>query len=46
MSTSVKGHDEFARVHGFKPEPPQMQFQLIDAKRGYTFNCPILLTDF
>lgn len=46
MSTSVKGHDEFARTHGFAPEPPQMQLQLLDSKRGYTFNCPILLKDY
>ena len=43
---SVIGYNEMGRSYGFTPEPPQMQFQLLDKKRGYTWNCPIILNDF
>ena len=46
INGSVIGYNEMGRKYGFTPEPPQMQFQLLDAKRGFTFNCPILLNDF
>jgi hypothetical protein len=46
VNGSVIGYNEFGRRCGFPPEPPQMQFQLLDKKRGYTWNCPIFLTDF
>lgn len=46
INGSVIGYNSFARVHGFNPEPPKMQFQLLDKKRGYTLNNPIILTDF
>lgn len=46
INGSVIGYSEYARNYGFFPEPPQMQFQIVDAKRGYTWNTPILLNDF
>jgi len=42
----VIGYNEMGRYYGFTPEPPMMQFQLLDEKRGYTWNCPIILEDF
>ena len=46
INGSVIGYNEMSRAFGFTPEPPQMQFQLLDSKRGYTWNCPIILEDF
>jgi hypothetical protein len=46
VNGSVIGYGEYSRSLGFPPEPPVMQFQLLDKKRGYTSNCPIFLTDF
>ena len=46
INGSMIGYNEMSRSFGFTPEPPQMQFQLLDAKRGYTWNCPIILSDF
>ena len=46
LNGSVIGYNEMGRSFGFTPEPPQMQFQLLDSKRGYTWNCPIILIDF
>lgn len=46
INGSVIGYNEYARSFGFIPEPPQMQFQLLDKRRGYTSNEPIILTDF
>jgi hypothetical protein len=46
INGSVIGYNEMGRSFGFTPEPPQMQFQLLDSRRGYTYNCPIILTDF
>lgn len=46
VNGSVIGYNEMGRAYGFTPEPPQMQFQLLDKKRGYTWNCPIILTDW
>lgn len=40
------GYNSYARAFGFEPEPPKMQFQLLDKKRGFTLNNPILLTDW
>lgn len=46
MGGSVIGYSEFSRAHRFAPEPPQMQFQLLDKRRGFTQNEPIILLDF
>lgn len=46
MGGSVIGYSEFSRLHRFAPEVPKMQFQLLDPKRGYTLNEPIILIDF
>lgn len=46
INGSVIGYNEMGRYLGFTPEPPKMQFQLLDKKRGYTWNCPILLVDW
>jgi hypothetical protein len=46
MGGSVIGYSEFSRIHRFPPEVPKMQFQLLDKKRGYTLNEPIILLDF
>lgn len=46
INGSVIGYNEMGRAFGFTPEPPQMQFQLLDKLRGYTWNCPIILTDW
>lgn len=40
------GYNSYARAFGFEPEPPKMQFQLLDKKRGFTLNNPIILTDW
>jgi hypothetical protein len=46
VNGSVIGYNSYARAFGFEPEPPKMQFQLLDKKRGYTLNNPIILTDW
>lgn len=46
INGSVIGYNERGRAFGFTPELPMQQFQLIDAKRGYTLNNRIILTDF
>lgn len=46
VNGSLIGYNSYARAFGFEPEPPKMQFQLLDKKRGYTLNNPIILTDF
>jgi hypothetical protein len=46
VNSSVIGYNSFARSHGFRPEEPKMQFQLLDKRRGYTMNNPIYLNDF
>lgn len=46
VNGSVIGYNEYAMGYGFKPENPQMQFQLLDKKRGLTMNIPIYLNDF
>ena len=46
VNSSVIGYNSYARAFGFEPEPPKMQFQLLDKKRGYTLNNPIILTDW
>lgn len=46
VNGSLIGYNAYARAFGFEPEPPKMQFQLLDKKRGYTLNNPIILTDW
>lgn len=46
INSSVIGYNAFAMGIGAKPEPPMMQYQLIDSKRGYTINTPIYLIDW
>lgn len=46
VNSSVIGFNHYAMEIGAKPEPPRMQMQLIDSKRGYTLNEPIYLIDF
>ena len=45
VNGSVKGFDAYAYDKGMKYEPPLQQFQLIDAKRGFTVNKKIYLLD-
>ena len=44
MNGSVCGADSYSIRKGFEPEPPMQQLLLIDSKRGFTVNEPILLT--
>jgi hypothetical protein len=46
VNGSLIGYSPYARAFGFEPEPPKMQFQLLDKKRGFTLNNPIILTDW
>jgi len=46
VNGSLIGYSSFSRGHSFEPEPPKMQFQLLDKKRGFTLNNPIYLIDF
>lgn len=46
VNGSLIGYNSYARAFGFEPEPPKMQFQLLDKRRGYTLNNPIILTDW
>lgn len=46
VNGSLIGYNSYARAFGFEPEPPKMQFQLLDKKRGFTLNNPIILTDW
>jgi hypothetical protein len=46
INGSLIGYNSYARAFGFEPEPPKMQFQLLDKKRGFTLNNPIYLIDF
>jgi hypothetical protein len=46
VNGSLIGYNSYTRAFGFEPEPPKMQFQLLDKKRGYTLNNPIILTDW
>jgi hypothetical protein len=46
INGSVIGYNAFAMGIGAKPEPPKMQFQLVDSKRDYTINTPIYLQDW
>lgn len=46
VNGSLIGYNSYARTFGFEPEPPKMQFQLLDKKRGFTLNNPIILTDW
>lgn len=43
MNGSVCGATPYSIRLGFPVEPPQQQFQIIDAKRGFTINAPIVL---
>ena len=46
VNGALIGYNSYARAFGFEPEPPKMQFQLLDKKRGFTLNNPIILTDW
>jgi hypothetical protein len=46
VNGSLIGYNSYARAFGFEPEPPKMQFQLLDKKRGFTLNNPIILDDW
>jgi len=46
VNGSLIGYNSYARAFGFEPEPPKMQFQLLDKRRGFTMNNPIILTDW
>jgi len=46
INGSLIGYNAFAMGHAFEPEDPQMQFQIIDSKRGFTINTPIKLVDW
>lgn len=39
----VNGFDSYALSIGASPEPPSMNFQLLDKQRGLTINAPIIL---
>lgn len=43
INSSVIGPSAFSIGLAFKPEPPKMQLQYIDSKRGFTVNDPIFL---
>lgn len=46
VNGSLIGYNSYARAFGFEPEPPKMQFQLLDKRRGFTLNNPIILEDW
>jgi len=46
VNGSLIGYNSYARAFGFEPEPPKMQFQLLDKRRGYTLNHPIILENW
>jgi len=46
VNGSVIGYNSYARAYGFEPDVPKMQFQLLDKKKGFTLNNPIILTDW
>ena len=43
INGSVCGYDSYAQRKGFEPEPPAQQFLIVDKKRGFTINAPIML---
>jgi len=43
INGSTCGFDSYAMRSGFEPEPPTQQFLIIDKKRGFTINSPIIL---
>ena len=43
---SIIGYSPFAMGHGFAPEPIQQYMGLIDSKRGFTVEVPIILEDW
>ena len=43
INGSVCGFNAYAMRSGFEPEPPTQQFLIIDKKRGFTINSPIIL---
>jgi hypothetical protein len=43
MNGSVCGATPYSIRLGFPVEPPQQQFQIVDAARGFTINAPIVL---
>jgi len=46
MNGSIIGYSPFAIGHAFEPEPPQQHLELIDSKRGFSLNAPIILEDW
>ena len=46
MNGSVIGYSPFAMGHAFTPESPQMHLELVDSKRGFSLNTPIILDDW
>jgi len=46
VNGSLIGYNSYARAFGFEPDVPKMQFQLLDKKRGFTLNNPIILEDW
>jgi hypothetical protein len=45
MNGSVCGASAYSIRLGFPASPPTQVFQIVDAKRGFTANFPILLDD-
>jgi hypothetical protein len=45
INGSVVGFDSYALKIGARPENPMQTFQLIDSKRGFTVNTPILVNE-
>lgn len=43
LNGSVCGFDSYALRKGFEPEPPLQQTLILDYKRGFTINAPIIL---
>jgi hypothetical protein len=44
VNGSICGFDSYALKIGAQPEEPVQQFQILDSKRGFTTNTPILTT--
>ena len=45
VNNAVCGADAYSIKRGFKAEPPTQQLLLVDKKRGFTVNYPIILGD-
>jgi hypothetical protein len=46
VNSSLIGYNAFAMGISAQPEPPQMELQLVDSKRGYTVSTPVILTEW